>query len=134
MASFPRRVDLALLGAFEALPQPIRRAIARPTAGTFERLVQRYPANTWLPQLAVSLRWAAGPPERAAELCRRLGTSPRTAARARRQLARLSLRYGLTVTACFSQARPNCCRPMPCSILRRRGLHRSWCLHPCCGR
>ena len=99
MASFPRRVDLALLGAFEALPQPIRRAIARPTAGTFERLVRRYPANAWLPQLAVSLRWAAGPPERAEELCRRLGTSPRTAARARRQIARLSLRYGLTATA-----------------------------------
>ena len=56
MASFPRRVDLALLGAFEALPQPIRRAIARPTAGTFERLVRRYPASAWLPQLAVSLR------------------------------------------------------------------------------
>jgi glycosyltransferase involved in cell wall biosynthesis len=99
VASFPRRVDLALLGAFEALPQPIRRAIARPAAGTFERLVRRYPANAWLPQLAVSLRWAAGPPERAAELCRRLGTSLQTAARARRQLARLSLRYGLTATA-----------------------------------
>ena len=99
MASLPRRVDLALLGAFEALPRPIRRAIARPTAGLFEGLVRRFPQNAWLPQLAVSLRWAGGPPERAAELCRRLGMSPRTAARARRQLARLALRYGLSATA-----------------------------------
>jgi glycosyltransferase involved in cell wall biosynthesis len=99
VASFPRRADLALLSAFEALPRPIRRALARPTAGLLERLVRRFPANAWLPQLAVSVRWAAGPPERAAALARRLGTSPRTTARARRQLARLSLRYALTDTA-----------------------------------
>ena len=99
MASFPRRPDVALQSAFEALPKPIQRAIARPTAGLFERLVRRLPASNWLPQLAVSLRWAAGPPQRTAELARRLGTSPRTTARARRQLARLALRYGLTDTA-----------------------------------
>ena len=52
-----------------------------------------------MPQLAVSLRRAAGPPDRAARLARQLGTSPRTAPHARRQLARLSLRYGLTDTA-----------------------------------
>ena len=65
MAAIPRRVDLVLLGAFEALPPPVRRLIARPVAPLLERLV------------------------------RRLGTSPRTAARARRQVARLALRYGL---------------------------------------
>ena len=99
MASFPRRVDLALLGAFEALPRALQLAIARPTAGGFERAVRRFPTNPWMPQLAVSLRSAAGPPERAARLARQLGTSPRTATHARRQLARLSLRYGLTDTA-----------------------------------
>ena len=99
MASFPRRVDLALLGAFEALPRALQLAIARPTAGGFERAVRRFPTNPWMPQLAVSLRRAAGPPDRAARLARQLGTSPRTAAHARRQLARLSLRYGLTDTA-----------------------------------
>jgi glycosyltransferase involved in cell wall biosynthesis len=99
VASFPRRVDLALLGAFEALPRALQLAIARPTAGGFERAVRRFPTNPWMPQLAVSLRRAAGPPDRAAKLARQLGTSPRTAAHARRQLARLSLRYGLTDTA-----------------------------------
>ena len=99
MASLPRRVDLALLGAFEALPGPLQRAVARPTAGLFERLARRFPGSTWLPQLAVSLRRAAGPPAQAAELARRLGTSSRTAARARRQLARLCLRYGMTDAA-----------------------------------
>jgi glycosyltransferase involved in cell wall biosynthesis len=99
VASFPRRVDLALLGAFEALPRALQLAIARPTAGGFERAVRRFPANPWMPQLAVSLRRAAGPADRAAALARQLGTSPRTAAHARRQLARLSLRYGLTDTA-----------------------------------
>jgi glycosyltransferase involved in cell wall biosynthesis len=99
VASFPRRVDLALLGAFEALPRALQLAIARPTAGGFERAVRRFPTNPWMPQLAVSLRRAAGPPDRAARLARQLGTSPRTAAHARRQLARLSLRYGLTDTA-----------------------------------
>jgi len=99
VASFPRRVDLALLGAFEALPRALQLAIAHPTAGGFERAVRRFPTNPWMPQLAVSLRRAAGPPDRAARLARQLGTSPRTAPHARRQLARLSLRYGLTDTA-----------------------------------
>ena len=95
MAAIPRRVDLALLGAFEALPHPVRRRIARPVAPLLERLVRRRPAATWLPQLAVSARWAAGTPDQTAALVRRLGTSSRTAARARRQVARLALRYGL---------------------------------------
>ena len=95
MAAIPRRVDLALLGAFEALPAPVRRLIARPTVGVLERLVRRRPASTWLPQLAVSARWAAGTPDQTGALIRRLGMSPRTAARARRQVARLALRYGL---------------------------------------
>ena len=95
MAASPRRVDLALLGAFEALPAPVRRLIARPAAPFLERLVRRRPANAWLPQLAVSARWAAGTPGGTAALIRRLGTSERTAGRARRQVARLALRYGL---------------------------------------
>ena len=99
MASLPRRVDLALLGAFEALPRPVQALIARPTAGLFERLARRFRANAWMPQLAVSLRRAAGQPERAAALARRLGTSTRTAPQARRQLARLALRYGMTDSA-----------------------------------
>jgi glycosyltransferase involved in cell wall biosynthesis len=99
VAGLPGRVDLALLRAFEALPGRLQRAIARPTAGLFERLVRRFPTSAWMPQLAVSLREAAGPPQRAAELARRLGTSPRTASLARRQLARLALRYGLADSA-----------------------------------
>ena len=95
MAAIPRRVDLALLGAFEALPTPVRRLIARPTVGLLERLVRRRPASAWLPQLAVSSRWAAGTADQTGALIRRLGMSPRTAARARRQVARLGLRYGL---------------------------------------
>ena len=95
MAAIPRRVDLVLLGAFEALPPPVRRLIARPVAPLLERLVRRRPGATWLPQLAVSARCAAGTPEQTAALVRRLGTSSRTAARARRQVARLALRYGL---------------------------------------
>jgi PEP-CTERM/exosortase A-associated glycosyltransferase len=92
-------VDLALLRAFEALPRPVQALIGRPTAGLLERLVHRFPANGWMPQLAVSLRRAAGPPGRASELARRLGSSTRTAPRARRQVARLALRYGMTDTA-----------------------------------
>ncbi len=99
MAAIPRRVDLALLGAFEALPAPVRRLIARPAVGLLERLVRRRPANTWLPQFAVSARWAAGTPDQTGALVRRLGTSPGTAARARRQVARLALRYGLLEAA-----------------------------------
>ena len=95
MAAIPRRVDLALLGAFEALPTPVRRLIARSTVGLLERLVLRRPASPWLPQLAIAARWAAGTADQTSALIRRLGMSPRTAARARRQVARLGLRYGL---------------------------------------
>ena len=95
MAAIPRRVDLALLGAVEALPHPVRRLVARPVAPLLERLVRRRPASPWLPQFAVSARWAAGTEDQTGALIRRLGMSPRTAARARRQVARLALRYGL---------------------------------------
>ena len=95
MAAIPRRVDLALLGAFEALP---RRSVDDRAAGgrrSWSDWSDAGPPATWLPQLAVSARWAAGTPDQTAALVRRLGTSSRTAARARRQVARLALRYGL---------------------------------------
>ncbi len=99
MAAIPRRVDLALLGAFEALPPPFRRLIALPTVEVLERLARRRPASNWLPQFAVSARWAAGSQDQTSALVRGLGMSPRTAARSRRQVARLALRYGLLEAA-----------------------------------
>ena len=99
MGPIPRQIGFALLSAFEALPHPVRRTIGRLTAGLLESLAWRFARYGWLPRLAVSARLAAGATEQAASLARRLGTSPRTARRARRQLAWLALRNGWTDAA-----------------------------------
>ena len=76
------------------IPRPVRQPVARPFAALAEHAVARRPGSRLGPQLAFIARGAAGPADRAASLAWRLGTSPRSAARARRQLATLALASG----------------------------------------
>lgn len=82
-----------------AVPGRVRRPLARPAARFAEWAVARRPGLRVAPQLAFIARWAAGPPEEAAELARRLGTSPRSTRRSRRELAQMAHARGFPEAA-----------------------------------
>jgi glycosyltransferase involved in cell wall biosynthesis len=81
----------AVLGA---VPAPVRRAVAGPIARFAELILRRRPRLRGGPEFAFIMRWTAGPDDAAAELARRLGTSPRTARHTRGELARLAMNCG----------------------------------------
>ena len=78
-----------------AIPERVRRPIARPIAPLTERVARGFPGLPLLPELAVLSRAAAGPSNRTDALVKELGTSAATPPASRERIAGLALSLGL---------------------------------------